>query len=1047
MVASTGGWRCAAACSLLLLPLLAASSPPPPPPAFSLAGKSVYFVFVDRFAREGGGDARECSGHDRWCGGSLRGVAEQLDYVAGMGFDCLWITPVVRQPEGTICELGSDYCSVGYHGYWSEDFYAIDPRFGTAADLLALSRALKARGMCLVLDVVANHVRPILQESDVAKVHPFDRFDDYHTYGAAEGESFASYLTHPRMSFPPAGCNVGDFGCVASGVRYDSRAVTDGWFYHLADLNQEQPRVKAALLRWIRHIVETYGVDAIRLDTAPYMRQSFLKDFRLAAGVEIFGEVTSGNQTFLESFLRDPADGRASLDGLFDFRMLGGLFMGFCGSSAAASAASGTLSREGSDADLRKLAEAVAFKQSHHTAARGVSPDHFANFVDSHDEMRVFSRCAGNAAAALSAIAATMLVRGVPVVFYGTEQGFTESGEDDRRASLWQTRYDRTTPAYRLIAALNRLRRREAIATAPMRVHAADRATIVLSRGTGRRGGGGVWLFASNGVGLGRGAPVRYCPPQLPAAPPEGWAWVDELSARAAEFADGCVVAPDEMPLVLALARWPAAAAEEEPAAPRLAASALRYVYVADTANATAGALLGTPPPAQLPFRRFLEEFVAAGTPPAAAAPRPWEWEIVDQEAFFASTLDSLPAGAVVVFDSPSALRWRRGGAQYYRIDAQRAADWSLSLPRLWRLLNHSAPLLVVLHADGGCDVRWPRGSHHLLYRDTWSDALHDEWRASRHAERLAGASAAWLRALPFGTGFDHGELRRLAASRRPAAERTLLFSFRGSLAFRKPSREALLLAAADPALRRALDALATRLLAHLPEHPSRVGRYLLEAKGEGAGVPWDAPYPSEGKISYLELLRASVFTLSPPGDLWEAYRTYEAIEAGSIPVVVANQTYKGCAHPAAHLLATVPGVVSVGSWQQLPAALEAAATNASARQAAMLEWLAAEKRAAYRGLVDAAERMREGRWRKQSSCRAVPLSPRQLSEQHKALARYWRGTQPFEDGPWEAGPYWSALSAKELGGGGGLCAAGSFEETCMTDGCNPPLIDRLTCE
>ena len=48
-----------------------------------------------------------------------------------------------------------------YHGYWAADFYGIDPHLGTAEDLKALSAALHARGMLLMLDVVANHVGPV----------------------------------------------------------------------------------------------------------------------------------------------------------------------------------------------------------------------------------------------------------------------------------------------------------------------------------------------------------------------------------------------------------------------------------------------------------------------------------------------------------------------------------------------------------------------------------------------------------------------------------------------------------------------------------------------------------------------------------------------------------------------------------------------------------------------------------------------------------------------------------------------------------------------
>jgi hypothetical protein len=85
-----------------------------------------------------------------------------------MGFTAIWITPVTEQlPQDT-----GD--GEAYHGYWQQNMYVmevnfqqllidfaryeIDSNLGTAADLLALSTALHARGMHLMVDVVANHM-------------------------------------------------------------------------------------------------------------------------------------------------------------------------------------------------------------------------------------------------------------------------------------------------------------------------------------------------------------------------------------------------------------------------------------------------------------------------------------------------------------------------------------------------------------------------------------------------------------------------------------------------------------------------------------------------------------------------------------------------------------------------------------------------------------------------------------------------------------------------------------------------------------------------
>ena len=79
---------------------------------------------------------------------------------------------------------------------------------------------------------------------------PFDKLEHYHIYGAAGREEF-DFLTHrppvAEDALPP-GCFVGDLTCAG----YDRRVQHDGWFYDLADLNQEHPFVRSALKWWTR---------------------------------------------------------------------------------------------------------------------------------------------------------------------------------------------------------------------------------------------------------------------------------------------------------------------------------------------------------------------------------------------------------------------------------------------------------------------------------------------------------------------------------------------------------------------------------------------------------------------------------------------------------------------------------------------------------------------------------------------------------------------------------------------------------------------------
>lgn len=79
--------------------------------------------------------------------GDFKGLIQQLDYIKGMGFTAIWITPIV-QNRGPL----------DYHGYHAWDFTKVDPRLeSTGATFQDLVNAVHAKGMKIVLDIVTNH--------------------------------------------------------------------------------------------------------------------------------------------------------------------------------------------------------------------------------------------------------------------------------------------------------------------------------------------------------------------------------------------------------------------------------------------------------------------------------------------------------------------------------------------------------------------------------------------------------------------------------------------------------------------------------------------------------------------------------------------------------------------------------------------------------------------------------------------------------------------------------------------------------------------------
>jgi glycosidase len=134
--------------------------PPTPAPGKPLGTDPrkdpIYFVLTARFndgdsSNNRGGSQHEKSGNaaadDPMFRGDFKGLVDKLDYIKGLGFSAVWITPVVLNR--------SDYDYHGYHGY---DFYKVDPRLESAgASYQDLINAAHAKGMKIYQDVVHNH--------------------------------------------------------------------------------------------------------------------------------------------------------------------------------------------------------------------------------------------------------------------------------------------------------------------------------------------------------------------------------------------------------------------------------------------------------------------------------------------------------------------------------------------------------------------------------------------------------------------------------------------------------------------------------------------------------------------------------------------------------------------------------------------------------------------------------------------------------------------------------------------------------------------------
>jgi len=545
----------------------------------TLAGKSFYFLVIDRFAKSGERalDSTKCVKAADWenytgggyCGGTINGIREKLDYIQGMGFDCLWITPPVA--------------SNSFMGYDAVNLWEINPHFGTKDDLKRLADDIHARKMCLVFDVVLNHMRPMKTNGKLnMSLVPFDKPEHYNQRGIKPGQSFADYVETPpgpisafdptpdskalknlveegKVVCGPSNPELTECACMPgnSGIAcpsFDPQRMVEGWFPPQGDLNQTVPFVEEQLLKYVKMLVNEYKLDGLRLDTAIYIYKGFLSKVQKAAGIEILGEATVNNMTYQAGLMRGD-HGERVLDGLLNFIPFYQVPSSFCAFNMAGEFANydeqGTWQRE---ADMRNLGQVL---QTQLTSTAYESLDLMGNFVDNHDEnSRLANYCKFDNLRMQSALTWVMLSRGIPIIYYGTEQGLdghqrgSSMGQDAVRESLWQTHYNTNTWQYTHLAKLNRIRKQYHIGAGGAAVKNFTKQTMVFTRQAGDHE---AWIFINNVANTSKDETQSYCPGPLPAN--RGQAWIDVLSGSIMQryLKGGCFQAPDSEPKVLVL--------------------------------------------------------------------------------------------------------------------------------------------------------------------------------------------------------------------------------------------------------------------------------------------------------------------------------------------------------------------------------------------------------------------------------------------------------------------------------------------------------------
>lgn len=372
----------------------------------------------DPFQSAGLYDASRSNWRAYW-GGDLSGIQQKLTYLKGMGVTALWISPPVDNLNLSVPFGGQ--ATAPYHGYQARDFKRIEEHFGDASNSWAafdsLVAAAHANGIKVVVDLAPNHTN----QNDAGEFGAL--FDD--------GVYLASYTNDPYGYFHhnPNISNWDD----RYQVQYDT-------LFNLSDLNQEHGTIDAYLKAAVKRF-QQHGTDAFRIDAPKHFSwgwQDSLVNGAFSQGPSfVFGEWfqnSTGDPLYKDSVKFANRSGMS----LLDFPLNNAVRAVF-GGGQGMSLLESTLAQE--NADFKSNGDLVTF-------------------ADNHDMTR-FLTLLNNTNRLHQALAFVLTQRGIPCIYYGTEQYLhndTAGGGDPYNRPMmnaWST----TTTAYKLTKRLSDLRR------------------------------------------------------------------------------------------------------------------------------------------------------------------------------------------------------------------------------------------------------------------------------------------------------------------------------------------------------------------------------------------------------------------------------------------------------------------------------------------------------------------------------------------------------------------------------------------------------------
>lgn len=372
-------------------------------PVHWLQDACFYQIFVDRFFRgDSGKDASyinlpwgQLPNPKSFAGGDLEGIRKKLPYLQDLGINALYLTPIFK--------------SISNHKYDIQDYFTVDPMFGTNEDFAALVEAAHERNIRVVIDAVFNHVSDqCSQFQDVLKNGKKSRY--YHWFvihGDTVDQEKVNYECFSACNYMPK------------------------W-------NTSNPEVQDYLIRIAVFWIREYGIDGWRLDVSDEVSHHFWRKFRQAVKAvnpecAIIGENWHNANSYLQGDQYDSIMNYAFTKACLDFFAFDAL-------------------------DARGFADKLNELLMRNTDTVN---NMMLNLLDSHDTHRFFTQVGENKDKLESALAVLYLFVGVPCIYYGTEIALPGGYDPDCRRTMDWDRSQARGSTWQLIRELTKLKREE----------------------------------------------------------------------------------------------------------------------------------------------------------------------------------------------------------------------------------------------------------------------------------------------------------------------------------------------------------------------------------------------------------------------------------------------------------------------------------------------------------------------------------------------------------------------------------------------------------